>query len=250
MLFKTIYGPELESIFNFISKHGPVKRELLYRAYLPVVQGSLGNKTNLDDAITFLISSNLVQKDISETLQVKAKGEKFKLLLLTNLRQIQEERSEAKSIMDAWFLNLLEILFIKPNQLVLFKLHQRFNDCGAPEIISEEKVNAWRRFMEYMGAGRRVFSGFYSLYSPGLLLELIKSWPEKEGPIQLFFEEQMGKYIPWQTSEGDAASAVTTGLTYLENNKLLTLTPRQDLPYRSYLGSRKIKWIRKESVNK
>ena len=76
MLFKTVYGPELESI---------------YRYYLPIIDEQAGKRTNMDDAMNFLLASGAVEKD--ETGKFKALNGQagFRLIILNNLRDIQME---------------------------------------------------------------------------------------------------------------------------------------------------------------
>ena len=246
MLFKTIYGPELESLYSFIEMYGPQEKDTLFRYYLTPNQGESG-KTNIEDALTFLVSSRMLKKRMGK-YYVSEKTNCFKLQLLSNLRSIQKGELDSSNPLDQWYLEFLDILFIKPNRTVVFQLHQCFNTCGAPGMISEEKVNAWKRFMECIGVGWRAFGGFYTFYRPELLLEIIQDWPEKEGPFQFFLDNHLEKYLPWQTAQGDIASALTNTLSYLEKTGNIILSTRQDLPQRSYLGNRQVKWISKGAI--
>jgi hypothetical protein len=59
MLFLTVYGPELESLFYYIHaytiREGFVSREQLYSAYLPqTALAHKGQTKNIEDAINYL----------------------------------------------------------------------------------------------------------------------------------------------------------------------------------------------------
>lgn len=246
MLFKTIYGAELQSIYYFVMEYGPVDKETIFECFMSVTKGVKGNKANLEDAMGFLTASSLLRKDSSGRFQVTGKRKSFRLDVLENLRLIQGGEIGGSHALDPWFLNFLEKIFILQDKGVQFNLHQHFNTCGAPENLSEEKVNAWKRFMEYLGVGYRLFGGFYCLYSPGLLLEIIQEWAQEEGPLQLFLEEHLEKYLPWQSSRGNISFPLEHSLSYLEEKGHLSLSTKQDLPQLSFLGDRRIKWIKKE----
>ncbi|GAB6179927.1 hypothetical protein JCM14036_12460 [Desulfotomaculum defluvii] len=246
MLFKTIYGPELQSIYEFIYINGPVEKDTLYGSYLPIIEGEMGPRANLDDAITFLVSSGLINRNnLGKYEAVGSPVGNFKVHLLRNLRNIQVGSQTTSHPMDPWYLELVERIFILPNRLVGFKLHQTANSIDAPEVFSEEKINAWRRVIEYLGLGGRIASGFMCCYKPELISEIIDMWDEDEGPVQLLLEEHLSKYLPWQNEGGDISQSLIIPLLILAKEGLISLEQKQDLPYKSYLGDMSIKWIRK-----
>ena len=56
MLFRTVYGPELEAIYRFIAGFDKlVARQAIHAAFLVDVQG--GSKQSVDDALSFLQAS-------------------------------------------------------------------------------------------------------------------------------------------------------------------------------------------------
>lgn len=248
MLFKTVYGPELQCIYDFLLIHGSYTKDALYRHFVPIKEGRLGTQANMDDAMAFLLTVGIIRKDEVGKYQALSGNNGFRLLALQHMREIQLGKREGMGNLDSWYMRLVEDFFVKPDRKVGFDLHQRFNALEPPEILSVEKVNAWKRVLEFMGIGHRLFGGFICLYSLELIMELLKAWGEKEGPLQGFLEDGVNSYLPWQTEKGDIASALWMPLSELEQKGLVKLERRQDLPYRAYGGERQIKWIRKEGI--
>ena len=247
MLFKTIYGPELHTVFNFIFSNGSAGKELLYESFLPVINGELAPKTNLDDAISFLISANLVIKNDLGKYEVEP-CENFRLHLLENIRDIQLGRVLPRHPLDPWYLNLIDEIFVKPNRLLAFRLHQLTNATNVPEVLSEERVNAWRRVIEYLGLGSRMNSGFLCSYDPQLIWEILLKWNQSEGSLEILLDEQISKYLPWRNKDGDISDALRIPLQILVRENFIRLEKRQDSPYRGYLSD--YKWIVKVRDNK
>lgn len=245
MLFKTVYGPELESIYRFLSINGAYEKDALYRYYLPIIDEQAGKRTNMDDAMNFLLASGAVEKD--ETGKFKALNGQagFRLIILNNLRDIQMEQRAYNSVLDPWYMKLVEDEFIRPDKRILFNLHQYFNTLKLPEVLSEEKVNAWKRVMEFLGIGIRMFGGFFCVYRLDLVEDLITTWDKSEGPLQSFLEEGVSPYLPWQNLSGDIADALLLPLLELEKKDVIRLEQRQDLPNRAYGGEYQLKWMSK-----
>jgi len=243
MLFKTVYGPELQCLFEFIAKFGPLEKDALYNNFLPMVNGQPGNSTNLDDAIHFLLSSGVLRKNNTGKYQAINVEKDFKMNLLVNLRLLQTGKVESTDRLDPWYLGLIENAYIIPNKKVLFDLHQLFNALWLPAVLSEEKVNAWKRVLEFIGLGYRVFGGFYCIYSLQLVRDIVDSWEEAQGPLQNFLEDCFSLYLPWQTKNGDIAGALWSPLEELERQGYITLVAKQDSPSRAYGGQRRVKWL-------
>lgn len=246
MLFKTVYGPELQSIFEFISFYGAYEKEALYRFYVPISDGQPGKRTNMDDAIAFLLTAGVIEKDETGKFRNVEKETSFRLLLLRKLREIQLNKKESNNQLDPWYLKLVDEVFVRPDQRIVFSLHQHFNTLEIPEVMSEEKTNAWKRVLEFLGIGTRLFGGFLCIYALDLVEEIIEDWEEHQGSLQSFLEDEVTNYLPWQNQTGDIASALWLPLTELERQGLIKLEQRQDLPHRVYGGSRQVKWISKE----
>lgn len=246
MLFKTVYGPELECIYEYLKQAGPSDRKGLYRAFVPLVDGEMGPRTNLEDALTFLMSGGVIKKSESGTYEADYGGDlSFRLLLLSNLRRMQLGSLDPGHPMDPWYLGLVDWLFVRPSRTLSFGLHQLANALDIPEVLSEEKINAWRRVLEFLGLGGRLASGFLCSYRPELILEVINLWGEEEGPIQSLLEEHISKFFPWESEGEDIAPPLSIPLKMLARWGYIRLDGRHDLPSRSYFGDEKIKWVRK-----
>lgn len=245
MLFKTVYGPELECVYEYLKLYGPQDRGMLYRAFVPRVGREMGPRANLDDAIVFLTSAKMIVKNEVGVFGAAVGVFNFRLQLLQNLRQIQLGSLESSHPMDPWYLGLVDMLFVRPGRTVAFALHKLANTLEVPEILSEEKVGAWRRVLEFIGLGSRLASGFLCSYQPELVLEVISQWEEEEGPIQSLLENHIGKFFPWEDEGGDVAPTLGVPLKMLARWGYINLGDRQDLPNRSYFGDEKIKWVRK-----
>lgn len=245
MLFKTVYGPELECIYEYLKLYGPQDREMLYRAFVPLYGGEMGPRANLDDALVFLISGKMILKNEVGVFGAASGVLSFRLQLLQNLRQIQLGSIEPNHPMDPWYLGLVNRLFVQSGCSVAFALHQLANTLEMPEILSEEKVAAWKRFLEFIGLGSRLASGFLCSYQPGLVLEVISLWKEEEGTIQSLLEDHIGKFFPWEVEGGDISPMLGIPLKMLARLGYIDFGERQDLPNRSYFGDEKIKWVRK-----
>lgn len=248
MLFKTVYGPELKSIFDFLSFNGAHEKEALYRFYVPINNGQPGKRANMDDAITFLLTSGLIDKDEIGKYRAITGKMSFTLLLLSNLRKIQMNKNVTNNRLDPWYMKLVDEEFVKQNRRIVFNLHQQFNTLDSPEVLSEEKINAWKRVLEFLGVGTRLFGGFLCVYAVDLIEELIEAWDESQGSLQSFLEDWVYFYLPWQDHSGDIADALWLPLTELESQGLIKLEQRQDLPHRAYGGNRQVKWISKEGI--
>lgn len=245
MLFKTVYGPELECIYEYLNMAGPADRAGLYKAFIPLVGGEMGPRANLDDALTFLASGGLIRKSEVGVYSATAGGLSFMPLLLNNLRAIQLGATAPAHPMDPWFLGLVENIFARPGRPLCYGLHQAANSLEVPEVLSEEKVNAWKRVLEFIGLGSRLASGFFCSYRPELVWEIISLWQEEEGPLQSLLEGHISKYLPWEGPGGDVSAPLAIPLRLLARWGYIGLEERQDLPSRAYLEGEKIKWARK-----
>ena len=111
------------------------------------------------------------------------------------MREIQLGKRDEVGHLDSWYMRLVEDFFVKPDRTVGFDLHQRFNALEPPEILSVEKVNAWKRVLEFMGIGRRLFGGFMPVFS-GINNGIVEGLGDKEGPLQGFLEDGVNSYLP------------------------------------------------------
>jgi len=182
MLFRTVYGPELQSIYEFIMRKGTADHECLRRWFVQAtVVGS--EATNLDDGLAFLQDLGLISFDCGDFRPSSGvQPIDFRLAVLRNLQTISLENRESHPL-DPWFMRMLDSCFIKPDRIHIQGLHSQVNRLQLPVPCSEEKANAWRRVMEYLGCGRRTSNGFWACYRPDLVLRMIASWG-REGPLE------------------------------------------------------------------
>lgn len=244
MIFKTIYGPELESIFLWILKFKKVNEKDLLEYFGGMIGEKKSSTINIKDTLTFLQSAKLIYKedDLWTTNRYDINKDNFKIKVIENLRNIQ---LKDKNSIDSKFIGFLEQLYIKEDKLFLKDLYQKINEISTDVCISEEKVNAWKRVLEYLEIGNRCYSGLRISYSENLLKQILIEWDEDEGPLQYFLESHVDKYIPWKNSNGEISKVLVNTLEQLEEKNIIKLIQKQDLPAKSYLKSRKIKWIQK-----
>jgi len=253
MLFLTVYGPELESLFYYIHKYAQrdrsVSREQLYSAYLPqTALARKGQTKNIEDALKYLKAARLIggdkecfymQPDIDVSLP-------FAALLLRQFRQLEHD-SVQLPLSDLLYITLLEQLYIAPNRVWISDLHAAANQLGlAQQIggISQEKIGAWKRVMEFLGLGYRMGSGFYCLYCPELLQAIAERWPLVEGTLQEFFERFLQSWVPCLTGRGEVAQPAACALEYLAQKGSIDLHSKQDSPSRSYFGAHHLRGIK------
>ncbi|HEU5377178.1 MAG TPA: hypothetical protein VFV38_17235 [Ktedonobacteraceae bacterium] len=248
MFFLTVYGPELESLFLYINRFTEATREEIYAAYLPQLSHiQKGQTKNIEDALGFLKAAHLIEGDkrYSSCIQKESLSLPFPILLLRQFRQLERISSQLP-LLDLLYIRLLNDLFIKPNQIWVSDLHTAVNQLDLAKQaggVSQEKIGAWKRVMEFLGVGYRVGSGFYCIYRPELVYAIIQQWPEVEGSLQDFFEKHMHRWIPCLTAKSEIAFSVSYTLDWLAKSGSLSLFPKQDSPSRPYFGDRHLKGI-------
>lgn len=253
MLFLTVYGPELESIFYYIHKYtkqeGSLSREQLYSVYLPQTDlNTKGQTKNIEDAINYLKATGLIGGDQAYfcTKPNVDKSIPFAVLLLRQFRQLEQTSSQLP-LLDLLYITLLEKLFIAPNRVWISDLHAATNQLGlAQQIggISQEKVGAWKRVMEFLGIGYRMGSGFYCIYQPELLHAIALQWSLTAGSLQEFFEKHLQSWVPCLTERGEVSQPVAHALEYLAQKGNIDLQSKQDSPFRPYFGTRRLRGIK------
>jgi hypothetical protein len=255
MLFRTVYGPELEAIYYFIVKADvPLSRQAIHAAFIPQrPKGEPVSTQNVDDALSFLESARLIESNGSGYRVLDPAAKKpFQIRTLRQLRKLELDQIEPVQPTDPLYMLILTELFIRPNQFLVEDVHHEANklrriaDAGG---LSREKLQAWKRVMEFLGVGQRVLSGFRCAYSPSLLLAILDQWPQPEGVLQIFFEEHLDYILPFQTENGDLAHAVEAPLDYLTDQGLIALNPLPDSPNKPYFGERSLKHIARLEVS-
>lgn len=253
MLFRTIYGPELESVYLWLQQKGCQNNTQLGAAFGTIIDGRASASTNLEDALYFLMTCGLVlRKNDGNWVNSKSgmDSKKLKMAILCSLRTIQiSNNSSSENVLDPYFLGVLDQLFIQTDICFRSSLHSDINGLGLPAPCSEEKVNAWRRVLEYLGVGIRGYGGFHAQYSEDLVLGILEDWSEQSGPMQSFLENHFNRYLPWRNNNGDVGLVLKLTLLSLEQQGFLKMTQKQDMPRKSYLGEAKIKWISRGDKN-
>ena len=254
MLFRTVYGAELEPVFSFVNRSDkPVIPEMVYEAFIPNSKTNLTASTkNIDDALSFLESAYLIHAIDGKYKTKQLEDLPFRLKLLQNMRRISKHELNSIVASDWIYMFLLEHIFIGKNQLYILDLHTEANklsDVAAIGGLSKEKIQAWKRIMAFIGIGYRIGSGFQCVYTPKLLREILQIWPSKEGALQDFFEGHLEKFLPIQTEDGNLPIALEQSLLYLEKNKEIELQPRQDLPSKPYFGDLRYRHLKVQVVD-
>ncbi len=246
MLFRTVYGPELESIYCYIEEFGPLCRSDVISAFSGVDAGDKASSANIEDAISFLKSAGMI----------KAKSEKyyaickitdsldFKICLIKQIRNLDKSQSK----LDTYYFQILDLLFVKQNIIFHNDLHKTINSLDLPFPCSEEKINAWRRVLEYLGLGSRGFAGLAVQYDFEIVKRIITKWDEIEGPLQNFLEQCFAQYLPWSTYEGEISDILKLPLLKLVDQGAISLHTKQDLPCKSYFGQERIKWLTRKDL--
>jgi hypothetical protein len=255
MLFLTVYGPELESIFYYIHKFNSsndgISREQLYSAYFPhLSSSSKGQTKNLEDAVNYLKAAGLIIVDV-DRISISKISEvdmdlPFSALLLRRFRSLESSPSDVPLI-DRLYITLLERLYILPNRMWINDVHAAANQLDlAHQIggISQEKINAWKRVMEFLGLGYRMGSGFYCLYQPEFVLSLIRKWTHTESTLQEFFENYLQFWLPCLSARGEVALPVAHALDQLALDGHINLYPKQDSPSKPYFSARRLRGIK------
>jgi len=254
MLFRTVYGPELEAIYEFIAQANrdgrAPSRQDIHEAFVPRQPGGgFCHTKNADDALAFLRSGRMIQGDGAYRVTTESNGP-FKVKLLRAMRRLELGQEEPEHPLDRLYMLILTELFIRPNQFFVRDVHgaaNRLREISELGGISREKAQSWKRVMEYLGLGRRAFGGFLCVYSPWLIGEIVEQWPEERGTLQGFFEGYFDHILPYRRQDGDLADAVRLPFEHLAQQGWLALFSLQDSPSRPYFGEHRWKGIARRS---
>jgi hypothetical protein len=226
-----------------------VKREQIYSAFLPqqsVVQR--GQAKNLEDAIGFLKAAHLIEEDVVFSSRIQEAGIPlpFAALLLRQFRKLENAPHQVP-ILDLLYVQILARLFISPSRMWIDDLHAAVNQLDLAQQVggvSQEKVGAWKRVMEFLGVGYRVANGFYCLYRPELVESVARQWADREGPLQAFLERHMQNWLPCLSDSGEISLSALYPLGWLAETGSLSLFSKQDSPFRPYGGDRRLRGIK------
>ena len=136
MLFRTVYGPELEAIHTFVvqqSTQGTVpSRQDIHQAFIPISSdGKLGRTQNVDDALSFLKAAGLIiESQESKSTIYRATDDAsttFRVRTLRAMRKLEAGHGRLTHPTDALYTLLLTELFVRPNRLFIKDLHSQAN---------------------------------------------------------------------------------------------------------------------------
>ncbi|MBK9052030.1 MAG: hypothetical protein IPL78_14310 [Chloroflexi bacterium] len=249
MLFRPVYGPELEVIYTFIKQSPtPVSRQAIFDACLP----HYGDKRTLspqsiDDALSFLAAALIIEdRDGFKICQTTVIQGSFRLTIIVQLQKLAQREVLPIHEFDVQYFLLLQELFIKPDRLYLADVHAEANKLrSVTELggVSQEKIRSWKRVMAFLGIGRRVANGFQCVFAPTLLQEIIVTWHTREGFIQDLLEGHFIHYLPFQTQAGELAQAVRQPLWYLQQQQIVQMRAYQDASSKPYFGERRWRYL-------
>jgi hypothetical protein len=256
MLFRTVYGLELQAIYELIWSCNQVKnyptKEDIYHLVFPVHADHAQQITQpVDDALSFLHSAGMLSD--GEELQTcfDPNHKAFHLRLLEQLVRIWKGSIPPVHPLDPLFFQLLDELFISTDILFIANVFQEANriktvrEAGG---ISNEKIQAWKRVLEFLGIGLRIQSGFLCTYSPTILRAIISSWNAESGALQDFLENYFSCYLPFSTKAGEIAKAASIPFKVLEKEGFIELVSLQDSPTHFYFGDQKLRGITRKKL--
>jgi hypothetical protein len=246
MLFRTVYGPELLAIYQYITDcnpcDAPPTKNRIHRAFLMNKKSS----QSIDDALAFLLSAGLISEQETGFVPSNPSRKPFRIELLRRLRQLERGERSPRHPLDPLYTLLLTRLFVESNILYIEDVHAVANQLDAVEAVgglSKEKIRAWERVMAYLGIGHRVSGGFLCTYEPTLLIEILQDWREGQGTLQDFLEHLLGEVLPYAQISGDLVSAIKQPLLHLKTTNQIELFPMQDSPTRAYFGPPRYKGL-------
>jgi len=253
MLFQTVYGVELEAIYQFIIttvKHkSPVSVRLVYQMFIEQnPDGTTVGTQSIDDALRVLYAAFLIEISDDQMVSCSPTDPPFCSQMLSAIRALEIGTLPARQPIDQLYGLLLTELFIKPNTLFIMDVHTAANQLAVVQAhggLSREKIQAWKRVMEFLGVGRRAFNGFQCVYHPKLIQVILERWDHPHDTLYQFLTSHLARYIPFATYSGELANAALIPLLHLQNQGILTLSSLQDSPSPAYGGSAQYRAIQK-----
>ncbi|TCP53885.1 hypothetical protein EV586_105231 [Tumebacillus sp. BK434] len=236
MLFQMCYGPELESIYEVVRRSPDCTLDDLQMKFQYAEEGDI--RSLIEGAVTVLTDLGLVYDREGKFC---SQGDAWDVIdVLLRLRRVGNESEEAT--FDHVFSHMYYELFVKSNTMFIKNLHHQTNQRFPDTLVGKEKVNAWKRMMEFFGVGHRVYSGFYALPQLRLMERFIERSGEWSGPLHQYCQEQIHPVLPC-VHNGDVFRGVIYGLSFLDKQGVIRLTRKQDLPYSSYGPQHQWNWI-------
>jgi hypothetical protein len=248
LLFRTVYGPELVAVYCYlVQANTSIPLQTLYEAFLlPRSATKTLSTQNIDDALAFLHSASLISQEGHSYQACQKKHLPPHLLILHQLSCLARREIEVKNQLDPLYIQILDELFIKQDRIFVERLHLEVNKLREVKEIgglSQEKIQAWKRVMIFLGVGKRVGSGFLCVYTPELLHAILREWDERNSSLHSFLENQLKTFLPFETLSQDLSQSVGETLMHLAERGVVSLESRQDSPHRAYFGEKKLQYI-------
>jgi hypothetical protein len=243
MLFQTVYGKELEEIFNFIKSREENEQSTTTEDIANSFTYGNINKS-IKDALDFLKSAYLLYNR-GDFFYTNSEFDFFSLSLLYKLNFIKKEILKPRHNLDPYYLLVLEHIFIDRDMLFIADLVTEVNKNSKFKnlCLNDEKLGAWKRVMEFLGVGRRGMGGFLVHYSLDLVEKILLLWNLRRGTAKEFFEDHIVNFLPCFHKQGDLSRAIKYPLSILEKEGKIAFSYKQDLPTKSYWDDRKINYI-------
>ena len=246
MLYRTVYGPELKVIYEYVAAAGVQgqERTAIHAAFVPEPTGPASAPTqNVDDALAFLVSAHLLTHEdgVFRAQSHALDDTAFRIQALLNLRQVQTGKLPAQHVTDPTYMLLLEELYAKPRQLIVRQLPVQANRLAPVQAVgglNREKLQGWRRVMCYLGLGIPLQGEFVFAPDMELMMALIQLSGVQEGSLQALIEEYLARYLPCTDQNGELTPAIEHCLIALMKTGRLRLYEQQDAPSRPYTTSR------------
>lgn len=237
-LFQICYGPEIHSVFHTIQKYPNIRMSDLVNKFQYKPEGNI---TSLIEAVLqFLQALEVI--DIDKYKQISTKETRLDFIDIHLRFNTIADKLNDPSNPNYVFTTMFFDLFVKPNTLFIHDLHFETNNRFKSISISQEKINAWKRIMEYLGLGYRYNGGFYALPQYKLIKHLINYIGDWEGPLHLFFEDKIHPIIPC-VYKGNVYNGVIYSILNLNDSHKIQLTRKQDLPFQAYGEKKEWNWI-------
>ncbi len=236
MLFQMCYGPEVKSVYNVIRRNPGLTIDDLCQRFQYHPAGSIVSL--LQGVIVLLSDLDMIRVSDGYRVTVDEPWNPVKI----SYKIFDLRHHVADSALDYAFTHIYEDLFVLPDQLFVPNLHVAVNMKYEQLAIGEEKINAWKRMMEYFGLGYRLYSGFYAIPHLRLLTDIIGQVDHWDGPLHRFCEDVINPNLPCLTASRAVFSGTIFALTHLHRQGSIHLARQQDLPYPSY-GEDKWNWV-------
>ncbi|SMP32046.1 MULTISPECIES: hypothetical protein [Laceyella] len=236
MLFQMCYGPEIPSIYEMIKENPRITIDELKEIFQYTTATDISSL--IENTISFLMTIQFIEKKESGYLAIC--GDWDVIMFLKRLVEIS--KNEPTNSLNYVFTTLYYELFIKPNKLYIEDVHYSVNKHFNEIMVGKEKINAWKRIMEFFGLGYRMYTGFYALPHLSLLQQLVKRSGSFSGSLYQYCLDNIHPIIPC-IHQGQIFDGLLMGLSFLNKEEIIHLERKQDLPYPSFGSKQQWNWI-------